>query len=77
MLWIIPAWVLSLIAIYFLGYYFRGITKKIAELEEVIQSKVDRKPVVEEPSSTILDPNDPVQEAIYQHKIMMEKLNGK
>lgn len=77
MLWIIPAWVLSLIAVFLLGYYLRGLKKKLADIEEVLKSKVDKKPEVEEPVSEIIDPLDPVQQAIYEHKVMMDKLNGK
>lgn len=73
--YIIPAWLASLIAIYFLGYYFRGLVKRVAEIEQAITMKVDKKPVVEEPSSTLLDPNDAVAEAIWEHKQMLKRLN--
>jgi len=75
MLWLVPTWILSLIAIFFVGYHYRGLTKKIEYLEEVIKSKIDKKPEPEEPKSTIIDPLDEVQEAIYEHKRMMARLN--
>lgn len=77
MLWIIPAWLLSVIAAFVLGYDFRGLTKRVEQLEEVVKSKVDKTPVIEEPQSTLIDPADPIQNAIYEHSKMMEKLNGK
>jgi len=46
-------------------------------LEEVVKSKVDKNPEPEEPQSQLIDPTDEVAEAIYQHNLMMEKLNGK
>lgn len=75
MLWLTPTWIATCIAMFFLGYHLRGLTKKIEHLEEVIQTKVSRK-VVEEPKSVVIDPDDAIQEALYQHKIMMDKLNG-
>ena len=77
MLYIIPAWAISLVAIYLFGYYMRGLVKKIEHLEEMVKSKVDKQPEPEEPISMLIDPTDPVQEAIYEHKKLMEKLNGK
>lgn len=76
MLWIIPAWVLSLALAYLLGYKLHRITAKIAELEEVVKSKVDKQPEPEEPKSTLIDPTDPIQEALWERKVMMERLNG-
>ena len=77
MLWIITAWVVSLIATYFLGHYIANITKKVAELEKVITMKVDKTPEPKEPVSELIDVTDPIQTAIYEHKLLMEKLNGK
>lgn len=77
MLWIILAWTTSLIAIFLFGRYIGNIAKHITELEEVVKSKVDTKPVIEEPSSEVIDPYDPVQTAIYEHSKMMEKINPK
>lgn len=75
MLYIIPAWLGSLVAVYMLGYHMRGLTKRIDQLEEVIKSKVDKKPLPEEPQSMVIDPLDPVQEAQWEHQQMMKKLN--
>lgn len=69
-------WFLSLIAIFWLGYKLGDITKKVKSVEQVVKQKM-AKPVEEEPTSEVIDPLDPVQEAIYEHKKMMEKLNGK
>lgn len=78
MLWIIPAWVLSLIVAFLLGRYLSNLNKRIVVLEEVVKSKVDKKPEPEEvPPSTLIDPLDEVQTAIYEHTKLMEELNGK
>lgn len=75
MLWIIPAWIVSCVATFWLGYFLRGITKKIAELERIVQSKVDRKPPPEEPTSTLIDPLDEVQTMLYEHEKLNKRLN--
>lgn len=77
MYWIIPAWVISVIVAYLLGNKLRDITKHIAELEEVVKSKVDKQPEEPEPVSKIIDPTDEVQEAIYEHEQLMKRLNPK
>lgn len=66
-----------MIAVYFLGYYMRGLVKEIEQLKEVVKSKVDKQPEIQEPESMIIDLTDPVQEAIWEHKKLMEKMNGK
>jgi hypothetical protein len=76
MLYLIPTTLLACIATFFLGYHFRGLTKKVEHLEEVIQTKVSKPVVVlEGPQSDVLDPLDEIQEAQYQHRKMMERLN--
>lgn len=75
MLWIIPAWIASVIAIFLLGRYIGNITKRIVVLEEVVKTKVSKQPVVEEPTSTVIDPLDEVQTALYEHDQLMKRLN--
>lgn len=75
MLWIIPAWAISLVAVYFFGYYMRGLVKKIEHLEEVVKSKVDKKPLPEEPKSIVIDVDDPVQNALWEHEQLQRRLN--
>lgn len=75
MLYLIPATVVACIAAYLLGYYMRGLAKKIEQLEDVIKSKVDKKPVKQEPTSIIIDPLDEVAEAKHAHDLMMKRLN--
>lgn len=72
----IPTWIASLIVVFYLGYWFRGIKNHIEKLEQVVKTKID-KPVVEEPQSELLDPDDPIAEAQYQYKKMMKELNEK
>lgn len=69
------AWILSVMAGFMLGYYFRKLTVKIEELEEVVKAKVDKPEVIEDPPSTLIDPLDPVKEAMWEHDQLMKKLN--
>lgn len=75
MYWIIPAWIVSLVAIFFLGYYLRGLKKRLEYIEEVLKSKADKKLEEAEPVSQLIDPTDEVQNAIWEHDQMMKKLN--
>lgn len=75
MLWIIPAWIVSLAAVFFLGYYLRGLKKQLENIEEVLKSKADKKQQESEPVSQLIDPTDEVQNAIWEHDQMMKKLN--
>lgn len=68
------AWVLSLVGAYLLGYHIADIRKRIADLASIIKSKVDKEPI-EEPKSEIIDPDDPVKEAMWEHEQMLKRLN--
>lgn len=72
---IFVAWIISLIAVFFLGYYFRGIHIKIEHIEKVVEAKVDKKPVVEESSTVFIDPYDEISRAQNEHDQLMRKLN--
>lgn len=67
---------MSLIAVYCLGYYLHKLKDKVETLEEVIKSKVDKQPEPEEPISTLIDPLDPIQTAIYERDKMFKKMNN-
>lgn len=69
------ACVLACIATFFAGYYYRDLKKRVERLEQVVKAKVDKPVVPEEPKSTLIDPDDPVQTAVYEHEQMMKKLN--
>jgi hypothetical protein len=73
--WIIPAWIVSCIATFWLGFFLKGITKKVAELERIVQSKVDRKPPSEEPKSILIDELDEVQTMLYEREKLNKRLN--
>lgn len=76
MLWIIPASVISCIATFLLGYYLRGLKKKIEQVEKAVQTKITKKePIIQEPKSEVLDPLDEVQTAIYERDQMLKKMN--
>lgn len=69
------AWVISLIAVFFLGFHIKNIWLRITVLEKQVKAKVDRKKEPEEPKSLFIDPTDEVQTAIYEAKKMQDKLN--
>lgn len=69
-------WVITVVAAFFLGYFLRGLTKKIAQLEQAIAQKVDKKPEEPEPVSELIDPTDPIANAIYERDKLMKKLNS-
>jgi hypothetical protein len=71
---IVLAWVLSCSLAFLLGHYFGDIRKRVAVLEQSIKAEVD-KPDEPEAKSLLIDPDDPVQTAIYEHDKMMKKLN--
>lgn len=70
-------WVITVVAAFFLGYFLRGLTKKIAQLEQAIAQKVDKKPEEPEPEpvSELIDPTDPIANAKWEHDQLMKKLN--
>ncbi len=69
------AWVLSLAFSFYLGYRSRDLIKKVETVQEILKSKVDKQPTQEEPKSEIIDPLDPVKEAMYEQHQMMKRLN--
>lgn len=75
MLWIIPAWVVSCIAVFLVGYHYRGIVKKVESLEAEVKLKIDRPVVEPEVESELIDPLDEVQTAIYERDQLMKRLN--
>lgn len=76
MLFIIFAWTLSCIATFWLGYGIRSLKHKIEVLEQRVDTKVNKPVKLEEPGSEILDPEDEVQAAIWEHQQLMARLNG-
>lgn len=71
---LLVAWVLSLIAAFYLGYFIRSFKNKIEFLEEQVKSKIDKPK--EEPKSFLYDPLDPVQQAMLDQEALMKKLNN-
>lgn len=69
------AWVVSLIAVFFLGFHIKDIWIRITVLEKQVKTKIDKKSEPEEAKSEIIDPTDEVQTAIYEAKRMQDKLN--
>jgi hypothetical protein len=75
MLWIIPTWLISVLLATLFGYKLQNWVKKIEQLEEMIKAKIE-KPEPEEPKSTVLDPDDPIQQAQWEREQLMKRING-
>ncbi len=73
---LVVAFILVAIISFVFGYKLRDVFKRVEKLEATIKAKVD-KPVEEKPKSEFIDPLDEVAEAQYEHKKMMDKLNGR
>ena len=69
------AWFLSVVMSFYAGYKLRDLTKKIEVLQEVVKEKIDKPKEPEEPKSQVIDPLDPVQTAMYEHELLMKRLN--
>jgi len=76
MLWVAFAYAISVVASFLLGYHVRNLSDRVQALEEVVKSKVDKPVEPEEPPSSLVDPLDPIQTAIFEREQMMRKLNG-
>ena len=70
-------WLLSLLAVFSLGYHFRDIREQIKRIDSILKARDDKKVAEEEPKSELIGPYDPVQQARYEHDKLMEKLNPK
>lgn len=69
------ALILTAVACFLLGYYFRDTRQRVKQIEEVLEQKIDKPKEPEEPQSIVIDPLDPVQTAIYEQQQMMKRLN--
>lgn len=68
------AWVLSLAGAFFLGYHYRRLNNKVQELEIEVKKKIT-KPEEIEPKSVLIDPLDPIKEAMWQAEQLNKRLN--
>lgn len=69
------AWAITTAATFVLGYMFRQLADRVKALEHQLKQKIDRPKPTEEPKSLLLDPLDPVQQAIWEREKMMERIN--
>ncbi len=75
MLWLIPT-ILALCTLTFLlGYHLQTVNHRLRKLEKVVRLKVDKKPEPMEPKSTLIDVDDPIQTAIYEHQKELKRMN--
>lgn len=71
---LILAWVISICIALYMGYLYKNILEAIKTLQTTSKNKISRKPQEVE-SSTILDPDDPIQMARMEHEHRMRQLN--
>lgn len=65
------------IVAFVLGYRFQSLQKRVEVVEEAIKQKIDKPIEAEEESpSSIIDPYDSVQTAIYEANKERERLNA-
>jgi len=69
------AWVLSIALAFFIGYKLNKIESTIRGLSESVSKKKDVEPMKSN-DTVIIDPLDPIQQAIYERRQMMKGLNG-
>lgn len=70
------AFVIALIASFFLGYNYKGLTKRVAEVEKTVAKKIDKPKEVEESPSQLIDPYDVVSEAKYAMEQERKRLDA-
>jgi hypothetical protein len=70
------AWILSLIATALLGYHYKGVTKRVIEVEKAVAQKIDKPEAIEESPSEIIDPYDAVAEAQYAMEQERKRLDA-
>lgn len=73
---VIFAWMLSVLLACWLGYKLSALQAAI----EALQATLRRRPESVEPQqpiSTLIDPDDPISQAVWERERMMKKLNGK
>lgn len=73
-------WFLSLVAVFFLGFYIRTIVNKIKQVRLEIEALTTqlahrKKKDKEEPTSSFLDMEDAQSVIEWEHKEMLKKLN--
>ena len=67
------AWVISVLAALFIGYHYK---KSVTVIQKVVEAaKEAQKPVEEESSATIIDPDDLAQQVRFQQDEEIRKLN--
>lgn len=67
------SFVVAIMAAALLGYHYRQLKDT---LEALKTAQEDRKKPKVSPRAMLLDPDDAVQRARYEHEAMLKKLNG-
>lgn len=71
---ILLAWVLSLIATAYVSFHYRKLYDNLSELKSKLEAYI--KPIKDqEPDSTLIDPDDVVAMARFEHEQRMKELN--
>jgi hypothetical protein len=72
---IVFIWILSLYAAFYLGSRLGDITRELKAIQRLLAEKTSKPKPVEVPKSTLIDPDDPVQTAQFEHEQLMKRLN--
>lgn len=68
-------WILSLVAVFLLGYFSREIIERIKKLETEIKKTLQPTEDEESPS-VLIDPDNIEAQVRWEHKQNLKKLNG-
>ena len=71
MIWL--AWIISLVCVFYLGFYLKDLRENINSIKTMIKEKPKPTPLARK--SYVIDPDDVQQKAKYEHDQLMKKLN--
>ncbi len=67
--------ILLVVISYMLGYYHRDIQDNFKRIKVILGDLLGRKDAPQEPTGTVVDPDDPVQAAKAEFDAVQRKLN--
>lgn len=67
-------WVVSLAVAFYCGYHYRSLVNAVEFLVEAV-NKLPHKEVEQESPSSVIDPDDPIAMAKFEHERAMKRLN--
>ncbi len=73
---LVLAWVISVVFAVLCGYQFQKLKTLTSTIVLEVKAKVDKKPEPT-PTSTLIDPDDVLMVAKYEHEELMKKINSR